>query len=107
MNHPTYDQLLEFYYNFLEAEQDKEIEENEIIELLQALLNGYHDLAENIIKLRKTVNNQCIKLQIAGFTEEKSLPFFDLYSDFQQDFSYFKAYQKYEKFLNYLVKSDK
>ena len=58
MNLTTYDELLDFYYNFLEAEQDRE---NEIIELLQALLNGYHDLADNIIKLRKTINNQSIK----------------------------------------------
>lgn len=99
MNHPTYDQLLDFYYNFLEAEQDREIEENEIIELLQALLNGYHDLADNIIELRKTVNNQSFKLQATGVIgDDENLPFIDLYSDFQRDFSDFKAYQKYEKF---------
>lgn len=66
MNLTTYDELLDFYYNFLEAEQDREIEENEIIELLQALLNGYHDLADNIIKLRKTINNQSIKWSYWG-----------------------------------------
>ena len=99
MSHPTYDQLMDFYYDFLEAEQDREIEENEIIQLLQALLDGYQDLADNIIELRKTVNNQSIKLQEAGFSEGGNLPFYDLYSNFQRDFSHFKAYQKYEEFL--------
>lgn len=38
---------------------------------------------------------------LSGVTgDDENLPFIDLYSDFQLDFSDFKAYHKYERFLD-------
>ncbi len=99
MSTPTYDQLLDFYHDFLEFEQEREKEERDTILLLQALLEGYHGLADNIVELREIINGQSAKLQKAGLAKPGNPPFFDLYSDIQDNFSGFPAYQKYAAFL--------
>jgi hypothetical protein len=99
MSTPTYEQLLDFYHDFLEFEQEREKEDRDTILLLQALLEGYQGLVDNIVKLREVINGQAAKLQKTDLAKPGNPPFFDLYSDIQEDFSGFPAYQKYATFL--------
>lgn len=100
MTNPTYEQLLDFYYDFLAHQQEQEQEEQDIIELLKALLQGYHLLEDNIVELRDTINKQCIQFQRAGLTKYCKLPFYDLHSDIGEDFTHYRAYQRYAAYLD-------
>ncbi len=100
MINPTYEQLLDFYYDFLSRQQEQEQEEQDIIELLQALLQGYHLLSDNIVELRDTINKQCVQMTRAGIIKYCKLPFYDLYSDIGENFTHYKAYQRFVTYLD-------
>lgn len=103
MTVPSYEQLMDFYCGFLAFEQEHEKDERETIELIQALWEGYQNLADDIVQLRNMINDQSAKMLRVGIIKNSTPPFPDLYSDIQVDFTQYKAYQKYADGLKHIT----
>lgn len=78
-----YEDETEDYYGLL----DKQFEEDQVISLIVALIEYSAELEEQVVDLRRTVNQ---------LSDKERLPFPDLEGDIYQVFDDYSAYRKYQ-----------
>ena len=82
----SYDNETEDYYELL----DKQFQEDELISFVVALFEYSTELEEQVVALRRTVNE---------LSNKERLPFPDLEGDIYQVFDDFSAYRKYQNLI--------
>jgi hypothetical protein len=89
-----YEDEAEDYYEML----DKQSVEDELISFISALFEYSAELEEQVIKLRRTVNE---------LSDKERLPFPDLEGDIYQVFDDFSAYRKYQTLIEERIEWNK
>lgn len=89
-----YEDETEDYYGLL----DKQFEEDQVISLIVALIEYSAELEEQVVDLRRTVNQ---------LWDKERLPFPDLEGDIYQVFDDFSAYRKYQNLIEERIEWNK
>ena len=89
-----YEDEAEDYYEML----DNQFEEDELISFIVALFEYSTELEEQVVELRRTVNE---------LSDKEHLPFPDLEGDIYQAFDGFSGYRKYQSLIEERIEWNK
>ena len=92
--HMCYEDETEDYYEML----DKQSEEDELISFIVALVEYSAELEEQVVDLRRSVNQ---------LSDKERLPFPDLEGDIYQVFDDYSAYRKYRSLIEERIEWNK